>query len=260
MASTKPGVVDPMLGNLTSIKANKSIIFDSRLSGTRRSDLRLIGNDDSYNVSQNAVDSISYFFQDSFTTKMGNQSTSFNSTFDSNTASWSGTVPGRLNGFYMTDWEEQYDPSVSQVYWAAADIPALFAAMARSMSNAIRDGADAETGQTVLGATDVLVVLYQVQWGWIAVHLTVFTVGVVFLVSTIYQSRPALSFATIPSWKSSALAPLDFGAQLGHVFGACDSVEAMEKTAEKQLAKLRLKPNIAPGNESNDSLETMIPI
>lgn len=235
-----------LFGNLTFIKANKSIVFDSTLSGLERSDLRLVGNDEYYNISQNAVDSISWFFQSSFTSTLSNQSTSFISEMDKTGSSWDGIVPGRLNGFYMKTGQEQYDPSVSQVYWSRDDIPALFNAIARSMSNTVRDGADPETGQTIVGSSGVLVTFYQVQWAWIAVHLAVLA-GVAFLIATIYQGRSVSSFTTVPSWKSSALAPLSLGAQLGHVFEAGDSAGEMARTAEKQHAKLFLKSHNVSG-------------
>lgn len=196
------------------------------------SDVRLAANGVQYNISRYAVEAIQSFFESNFAGEA----------FVSNQSTHSEIVEGTLNGMCYSDWnsetrnpetrnqiEYSYSPPSMQVFWSEEDIPAIFESVARSMSNAIRDGADDDANKVVTGSTGVPVTYYRIQWGWIAMHLTVFLSGLVFLIVTMVNSRRESSTALIPIWKDDALASLNFGSQLGPTFGPSDTLKGDER-------------------------------
>ncbi|XXH01984.1 hypothetical protein Hte_008348 [Hypoxylon texense] len=211
------------LGNVTEAQ-KASIAFDNVTSETARSDLQLLvpssgGNPAAYNLSQNAVDSISAYFQ---TTFAGTPRTFVNETW---------IIPGRLNGYYVSTGQIQYDPSINQVIWQTDDLAALFASLAVSMTNAIRSGDDTRARQQ--GKTGILTTYYEVQWPWITLHATIYVASVAFLAVTMYQGRE-----NAPVWKGSSLATLSFGARVGGIFEGIMDVGQMEREAAAEEVKL----------------------
>lgn len=210
--------------------------------------MKLVTNEGNFSVSLGATDSISKFFENNFAGPL----TDFNS-------SKADGVQGRLNGFIVTrETFEWARPSTMRVLWSQEDIPALFTSIARSMSNALRDGADDEPGKVVTGRSGALVTSYQVQWGWIAMHVAVFLGGLFFLLATMARSNGRNSAVVVPIWKEDALASLNFGSQLGNVFGPNDSVKEMKEVATKHEGRLQTKLGNVTGNLANDSLETLM--
>ncbi|KAK6204232.1 hypothetical protein LQW54_008351 [Pestalotiopsis sp. IQ-011] len=229
----------PDLGNSTVFNSNVSQYHYTK-------DLRLTTSHGNFSISAEAVHSISSFFQDNFAGPL----LEF------------GLDPyikhGCLNGFVIagngSDW---YVPNIMPLLWSRDDIPALFSSIARGMSNAMRDGADDDPDKIVTGSSGALVTSYQVQWGWIAMHLAVFFGGLGFLVATVIRSRGRDS-VVVPIWKEDALASLNFGSQLGNVFGPSDSVKEMREVATTQEGRLQTKLGNTDEKHVNDSLETLI--
>ncbi|KAL1623316.1 hypothetical protein SLS56_008316 [Neofusicoccum ribis] len=108
-----------------------SIEFDEYFSCIERSDLVLEAPDgERFNVSQNAVDSISAYFKSTFETSLR----SYNETNQ--------TVEGQINGWYMNSTTIQYKPSAIQPFYKSDDLNATFKTLATSMTNALRSDAD----------------------------------------------------------------------------------------------------------------------
>ncbi|KAF7538973.1 hypothetical protein G7054_g2526 [Neopestalotiopsis clavispora] len=255
--SIKQSILKESTENISFSRApiSWSLLFSPNLDSPDSDDLMLTANNQSYNITQTAVYSISSFFQSLYT--------SHSSLF--NQSKHPDIIEGRLNGFYVWNapqWQShssfQYSPSVMQVFWSEQDIPALFRAIARSMSNAIRDGADDDTKKTVTGSTGVLTTHYHVQWGWIAMHFAVFLSGLGFLIATMVRSRRASPTVLIPVWKDDALAALNFGSQLGPIFGSSDNLKEMEEVAATKVGRLQLKSGNTTATECDVSHETLI--
>lgn len=198
-----------------------SIEFDDKFSCIARSDLAITSSGSSYNVSQNAVDSISAFFKKTFEASL--------KVF---TQKDNGTASGQVNGWYMNTTKVQYQPSAIQPLYASADLNATFAGLATSMTNALREGAD-EAGAAVVGETGRMVTYYAIRWPWIALHCAVVVAGAVFLALTIWNVG-----ARAPVWKSSSLAAMSRSAHVADVLGGAESVGEMERRAKGELVVL----------------------
>ncbi|KAH6889839.1 hypothetical protein B0T10DRAFT_513043 [Thelonectria olida] len=196
---------EPYLSNLE---------FDDNLSGIVRSDLQLVSPNShaTYNVSQTAVDSISSFFQSTFTDP-------------ARTNTSRGSYSGRLNAFLVNQTGLQYAPAMAQVLWNADDLPATFEAVAASMSNALRLG-DAG-GLLQVGQGGRLRTFYRVQWGWIVLPAGVALAGGVFLALTMLRSQAR----TV--WKSSTLALLSRRLMVGLALEGAETLSEMEALAKK---------------------------
>lgn len=211
-----------------------SIAFNSYFSVLARTDLTLQSpaTGDKFNISQAAVDSVSSHFHGSFASTLR----TFNVTQD-------GTKPvvsGRLNGFYMNSSQVQYSPGVMQALFSSADLNATFAAMATSMSNAVRTaaaGAEDEDNSSVGGSRGDLVTFYRIVWPWISLHCLVVVAGLVFLVVTVWENQGRRG-AAAPVWKSSSLAVMSRGAAVREVLEGAHRVQHMEEKARATRVSL----------------------
>ncbi|KAI1865903.1 uncharacterized protein JN550_008161 [Neoarthrinium moseri] len=241
-------LLDPTL-NYTTLDVTpsqvSSLSFNNTVVYLDHSNLRLYvagenGQNIYFNVSQNAVNSISSFFQNTF----AGEKRTFNQSAD---GSLDMVVPGQLNGFYMTNGQTQYEPSVMQVLWNTSDIPALFEAVARSMTNVVRDGADPGPPSRHMGLVGVPVTSYEVEWAWITLHFAILLTGLVFMVRTIMAGmRKGPLRDPAPVWKTSALANLVFGAQVGRPFADVNTLDEMKEIAARQRAKLLKSGGVTP--------------
>jgi hypothetical protein len=164
-------------GTMNATMAN-SLAYDSYYSWFRRTDLRL---GDKLNVSQSAVNSISHFLQSNFAADLSDISTTYvNHTY-------SAGYP-MLNGFYMNNGDAQWRPGTMEAFYYSNNFSSTFGALAKSMSNAIRDGHDvAETIMT--GLSGVQIIYYDIEWPWISLHCFVTLIGMVFLIMTMLRSK-----------------------------------------------------------------------
>ncbi|QSZ32546.1 hypothetical protein DSL72_002124 [Monilinia vaccinii-corymbosi] len=171
---------DPDSWQVTSSKwadvLNSSILssleFNNKLPAAPRSNLSL---GKKYNVSQVAVNSISSYIGDLF-------STNINITHD-----LTATQQARLNGYIMSDNNLQFKPSSMQAFNTSNDLPATFESLAKSMSNSIR--ANDDGGKLETATNHEMVTFYKIEWKWISLHCVFIIAAVVFTALTIYQTR-----------------------------------------------------------------------
>ncbi|KAI0534815.1 hypothetical protein GGR58DRAFT_41106 [Xylaria digitata] len=239
-----------------------SIEFDDYFSYVARSDLSLLSSETShaFNISQEAVDGISSYFQQNFAidtlTLPVNKDPGrydFGLTLPVNEDSGSNDL-GQLNGAYFTTGSEKSRPGVLQALFHSDDLSSTFTALATSMSNALRDSAeDIETdgiGKTQTGKRQVVAVLYTIQWPWIAIHGVVIAPGWVFLVTTIQinqrhgQGKEA--------FKSNSLAALSRGSIVYHAIGGTQSMSRMEQIAKNTQVCLFPKTPTGSQPEPNE--------
>jgi hypothetical protein len=190
-----------------------SIEFDNKTSWVNRTDLSL---SNGFNMSKAAVDSISQFFETTFASTLGY--TNF-------------TLP--YNGMYsIEDSGRFYDPNVIQPLYNSPDINRTFAAIARSMSNTLRDGDD--NGKLQTGMVGLQITHYQIVWPWIALHGFVASAGISFLVFTVWQTWRTGA----PEWKSSALAVMGVGETWGITLEGTETVKDIWKAAAAKYIRL----------------------
>ncbi|KAF7882674.1 uncharacterized protein EAF02_006037 [Botrytis sinoallii] len=209
-----------------------SLNFDGKLSAAPRSDLSLGGK---YNVSQAAVNSVSSYFSDFFSTNLNI------------THNVTETQQARLNGYIMSDGNLQYKPSSMQAFNMSNDLPATFASLAKSMSNSIRandDGAKVQAGTVYETVT-----FYKIEWEWISLHCFFIIAATIFIVLTIYQTR----LRGTPAWKSSSLAVLSRGLMVGHTFRGAETMSDL--TARARSEKACLYGNYSEIQESREDVE-----
>lgn len=207
----------------------KSLEFNNSTSSWSRTDL-MLGN--GFNLSQTAVNSLSSQFQSQFTSQK-----------TINTSDHRDHLLARdytpVNGFYKNQINSpdsaavDYSPPVMQILYNSPDLNDTFRRLARGLSNAIRAGADDPTLHT--GASGVMTTYYRIQWPWIVLHIAVIAGGISFLTAMIFETRRT----GVPSWKSSALAPLSQIDEIGDVLVGVKSIEGMEAKASQHFLQLR---------------------
>lgn len=202
----------------------KSVEYGDEDEGSLWSDLMLESDSGSkYSVSQNGVHGISAYFQSTFRNEVNL------SDYD---------LPGVLSGWALSyNGRRDYSPAIMQTLWESPNLSATFDALARSMSNAIR-ASDYSPGNTSsssvhTGVAQVVVILYSVQWEWIALHVALMLAGLVFLAFTIWKTISL----EIPAWKSHSLPPLAFSYQVDNLFSGTDSIRVMEQRAAKHYVR-----------------------
>ncbi|KAI1809972.1 hypothetical protein GGS20DRAFT_234842 [Poronia punctata] len=223
-----------------------SLEFHNDTSRVSRSDLMLVseatGSRLTFNVSHAAVDSISYFFQNTLATKLKTVSLS------------SDKLSSLTNGWYITDdHSHRYEPSLSQVLYSSRDLAVTFSSLAASMSNALRRGADEKVdsgpdsepvNKVVTGHKGVVTFFYRVEWPWIVVHGMSAVIGTFFIAATIKKNH-----GTQP-WGSSSLATMSRGPLVQHMLAGTQTVKKMEAEARNERVVLLSK-------ETNTSLEDL---
>jgi hypothetical protein len=220
----------PYDGIILNDSTLQSLEFNKVISADQRTDL-MFGEE--FNVSQAAVDSISNYFQNQFS-----NSPDLNYTNDDYEPEDTNPNPVTVNGFYTTtssnvnDNASYFSPSVIEVLFESSNINDTFRSLARSMSNAIRAGAD--NGAFHTGEKGVMTTYYRIEWPWIALYAVLVIAGIVFLAITIFETK----HRSVPAWKSSSLAPLSCAAEIGNVLVGVESVEVMEERASKYLVRL----------------------
>ncbi|KAF3768099.1 hypothetical protein M406DRAFT_254587, partial [Cryphonectria parasitica EP155] len=222
-----------------------SIEFNGYFSVIPRTDLALSSavTGDQFNVSQAAVDSISSHFQGAFASTLREYNITDN-----------GSKSGRMNGFYMNSSNVQYAPGVMQALFSSADLNATFVALAASMSNAMRAGADQDfddNSNLVSGSTGVLTTFYRIVWPWISLQGFVIVAGALFLAFTIRKSGG--NSDAVPVWKSSTLAVMSRGPAVGGVLDGLHRVAQMEERAK--TAKVMLFEKADSASAPLDSLQ-----
>jgi hypothetical protein len=212
-------------GGTLSDSFNKSIAFDKTQSFPRRTDLRL---GDRFNLSQAAVDSISHFVQLTFGPCL-------------NASGICDFNKDPINGYFVTEGGlktgmQQYEPPAAKVFYDANDLGAVFDKVARSMSNAIRNGAD--EGAAIEGIVGITTTVYDIDWRWIVLHGLILIGAVLFLITTVWASSTRFA-RPLPVWKSSSLAVLlRHNEEFCNGLGACPTREELEHSARSVRSSL----------------------
>ncbi|KAI0468784.1 hypothetical protein F4859DRAFT_524337 [Xylaria cf. heliscus] len=208
---------------------DSSIEFSSQFSLFKRSDLALLSNATGhmFNISQSAVDSISFFFQQTFASDEMNLPLDTRPNGTNNTA--------LLNGFYVGSTGSTYQPSLIQILFRSSDLTSSFATLATSMTNALINSADnIETDgipKEQVGQTQSFVIVYRIEWGWIALHAIVLAAAWLFFIITIRINQR--SGQGKEAWKSNSLAVLGRGSMVNHILQEdTQSVGQMEQIAK----------------------------
>ncbi|KAL1850779.1 hypothetical protein Daus18300_012787 [Diaporthe australafricana] len=221
-----------------------SIAFNKSFSIIIRTDLVLsspaTGN--LFNISQAAVDSISSYFQSTFA-----------STLQKLPRAHDESPAGSFSGYYINSSQVQYEPGIMQALYSSNDLNATFAALAASMSNAIRTGADGAldgASTSVIGMKGEITTFYEIVWPWISLHCILIVGGLVFLGVTIWENQKQSE--VVPLWRSSSLATMSRGQAVTDVLFGMQTAEQMCKKAKASRVSLFDKNDVA-----STSLETL---
>lgn len=185
-----------------------SLEFDKFSSYAKRTDLML---GDDFNISQPAVDGISWSIRNLMTMDARFSFTRYN-----------------LTGWYMSDGNTQYQPSAMEALFSSEDLNGTFQSISRSMTNAIITPYGNDS--TVKGKSGTQVTHYKVQWPWIALPAIFVVGGSTFLLLTIYESN---TMQCTP-YKSSALMVLANGLYVADTFLNQTSQKVIEKIAKHE--------------------------
>jgi hypothetical protein len=233
--------VEEGYASLMNESQKNGIAFDKILSALPRSDLTLVSpvSDDRFNISSDAVNSISNHFQSIFASEV-------------HKINISETPPmtGRLSGYYMKSSQLEYEPSIMQALFSSKDLNATFEALAASMSNALRTGADGSFDGipiTVAGMRGDITTFYRILWPWICLHYLNVIVGAVFLGITICENRRYGRI--VPLWKSSSLAIATHGDVVTDTLSGMQTVEEMWKKAAVSKVIFSDKNGIASSSQ-----------
>ncbi|KAF6812582.1 hypothetical protein CMUS01_13026 [Colletotrichum musicola] len=117
-------------------------------------------------------------------------------------------------------------------------ITSIFERMAFSMTNEMRRTSQPEDqagyGRATMTHTGLVggpIVLYRVVWPWVALHVASVVCACIFLLMTVYSSDHQ---DDAPLWKSSSLAAIRRGHDIGDLFGSAgSSVRDMEDIARR---------------------------
>ncbi|KAK4039161.1 hypothetical protein C8A01DRAFT_16797 [Parachaetomium inaequale] len=131
--------------------------------------------------------------------------------------------------------------------WTRYNMTRTFYTLATSMTNEMRRNSEAETnpnlGQDTEGTMKmkgnqrIWTVRYEIQWAWIALHGITLLLGVVFLGITLWNSGTG-GAEPVPLWKSSTLATIRRGYQIGAALEGANTVQEMESAARKAYVKV----------------------
>ncbi|VUC31438.1 unnamed protein product [Clonostachys rosea] len=206
----------------------ESIAFNKNNSLVSRSDLQLhSGRDEpkkTWNISEEAVNGISYFAQTLFSTCIMPNCSDVPDEWQAPT------------GFYQSHYQigHEYRPGPAKPLWESKDLDVTFSNIAMSMSNALRDSDD--TGQSQEGIVTRGVMTYRIEWPWIALHGVV-ALAMIFFFSFSLTSRTP-SGARVPVWKTSNLAILSRGYLVSDVLRDEMTSEQLERRAKGALVRL----------------------
>lgn len=150
---------------------------------------------------------------------------------------------GPPNGFMTSRLSGDYRPKFAKTFWEATELNSTFESISKSMTTAIRNGAEPGTRNETnvlsqngtfgppfaIGKVIRPVPIYKVVWPWIALHGISTLGGLVFLVLTIRFTVKA----GLPAWKSSELAIFAQAAGMERIFDGDEKQDDLEKKAKK---------------------------
>ena len=138
----------------------------------------------------------------------------------------------RMNGLYIeTRFGYDSDPLVMVPLYHAQDLNLVFEAIARSLTNRLRESSDTPP---LPGKSSTVQVVLQVHWVWIILPLAVLIGGLLQLQIAIAMSRKT----STPVWKSSSLAVLSRGGEAARLLQDCRTLEEFEAKAKEEQVDL----------------------
>lgn len=208
--------------------ARHSLAWD-QASSVNRTDLVLGDQHRQFNVSFDAVRSISkYFTTNFFADFMGYPS---------------------ISGYWMDLGSgPDFQPNVMQVLYDTKDLEDQFNTLALSMSNAIR--MRKEDMKNVYGRLGQSVTKYRIEWPWITMPIIIVLASLGQLLITIRSSRAR------PILKSSILAVLSRGPYLNGVFDGAETVKDLRDAVSQERVCLfdMTEPMLSPRHEKKFSI------
>ncbi|CEJ90261.1 hypothetical protein VHEMI06056 [[Torrubiella] hemipterigena] len=238
----------------------QSLEFDPVVSNIRRSYLQLKSPKNTsiiLSIEDLSVASISGYFQQTFRSD-ANVSTVRNGEGITLALKSSDIPQGKANiAFYATDSL----PSKGAGLWNNKKpiLETNFALLAKSMTNAIRnDGARGGATQlygprNTSGYIGLYKPIYSVQWGWIALHVTLITGGTVFFIITVKHSSLAERTLQCLAWKNNSLAIISKASELGPFFKSTDDVKELNRKAKAASATFNQKEGRSLETAMHDS-------
>ncbi|KAK1531655.1 hypothetical protein CPAR01_11304 [Colletotrichum paranaense] len=242
--------------NIISKEANGTLEFDKYWSAVYNTDLRLefpnISNEGYYRISQDSVKSMSAHMQDLFRTNLSgtpDQREEIEKVLGSDAVGFNGASFGP---FEAEKWSMKATPPALDGLWTWTrhNITSTFYNLATSMTNEMRrnyaPGQSLKSGQdtdrfqdgslSYYGKVGKSTVLYHIEWPWIALHGVMLISAIAFLFTTLGNAN---SRGNVPLWKSSSLAAIRHGRDVGGVLSRTTTMGEMEDTARKVRVNLR---------------------
>ncbi|KAK1974446.1 hypothetical protein LZ30DRAFT_408673 [Colletotrichum cereale] len=161
-----------------------------------------------------------------------------------------------FNGAYFGPYDDGFStkatpPALSGLWaWTRHNISSSFYGLATSMTNEMRrnfapdqnqaNGQDKNRFQdgtlSYFGKVGRPTALYHIQWPWIALHGLMIVAAIVFLFITFSSSSRE---GDVPLWKSSSLAAIRHGHNVGGILSPSTNLGEIESTAKRIRVNLR---------------------
>ncbi|KAL0944712.1 uncharacterized protein CTRU02_202599 [Colletotrichum truncatum] len=207
--------------------------------------------EDRYRIAPDSVKSLSAHFQSMFRGNWNN-GTEIHEELDKKLGKGAVGFNGASFGPYLhlQGGMEADPPALNGLWtWSRNDITSIFSSLATSMTNEMRRNFDPQfeqqTGQddrfrdgtlSYQGNVGRLTTLYRIKWPWITLHGIMILSAALFLFLTLISSNRE---GDVALWKSSSLATIRHGRDVGDVLNPASSTRDMEATARKAFVTVR---------------------
>ncbi|KAK1635553.1 hypothetical protein BDP81DRAFT_407202 [Colletotrichum phormii] len=245
-----PEYEDGQPGNVISKEANGTLEFDRYWSAVPNIELRLeFPNNKSesyYRISEDSVKSMSAHMQELFRTNVSgtlDQREEIEKLLGSDAVGFNGVSFGPYEKLSM----KATPPALDNLWtWTRHNITSTFYTLATSMTNEMRRnyapgqsqnrGIDTDRFQDGslgnYGKVGKPTVLYHIEWPWIALHGVMLVSATAFSLATLGNSN---SRGSVPLWKSSSLAAIRHGRDVGGVLSRSTTMGEFQDTARKPV-------------------------
>ncbi|GKT85721.1 hypothetical protein CT0861_02939 [Colletotrichum tofieldiae] len=240
--------------NVITEEANGTLEFDKYWSAVGYSELRLEfpnnATQDYFRISPTSVMSIGAHMQQLFRANLTG-SVDQREEIEKKLGKGAAGVNGASFGPYDELSMKATPPALNGLWaWTRHNISSTFYTLATSMTNEMRrnfaPGQNQENGQdknrfqdgtlSYYGKVGRSTVLYHIQWPWIALHGLMVVAAIGFLLVTLRNSSPK---GDVPLWKSSSLAAIRHGRDVGGVLSRSTTLGDIEDTARRVRVNLR---------------------
>ncbi|WYZ36267.1 hypothetical protein EsH8_XII_000017 [Colletotrichum jinshuiense] len=250
--------VETQAYNETSEEARGTYEFEKYSSSIEYSDLRFEFPDNAtesnFTVSKVSITSLGAYFQELFRSEMFSDTTirrKYEDLFGRGVIAYNGQMTGVFMGEYITNITTFIPPAL-EYFWTPAreNYFDTFYALATSMTNEMRwnvlSRANEQNGQNrdrfkdgTLGYPGKAwnsVVQYHIRWPWITLHGLMILSTILFWLNTL---KSCGNQDDVPLWKSSSLAAIRHGHDVGRVLSGATTIDAMENTARMARVTMR---------------------